>query len=399
MRKGMKTCFPLMFGCAVLCAVGAALATLGRRTAASQNVLQTHSGMWVTASPDGVLRLVGNGSKAPPETFTVVPLPSDTVKLLLSRPRPLDTSEAMATRSGCLCSGFSNGHGFGSYCHSWESAYEAPWCYVDDDCIGKHVRGGSFGRKHERCDREVSMDFVDNDLTFREPALLGWIAPNGCNCSGHSNKHGYGASCKAWEEHLAPGQTPWCYTHAACASELKRRGSFGHHVLDCVPNYASAPPPSLLPPPPKRPPPPPPSPSPRPLAKRDRKLRKQAAHEEATTWLLSVAETHGNYFALVSETTGGFVAVHPPPHKEALVAAAREDGLSTASMFAQLPSGHVLALGSRSLLGLCAEAGTSAPLVCTGYREKMRDPHRKLLRSTTEPSALKLKMLPTPVAV
>ena len=47
-----------------------------------------------------------------------------------------------------------------------------------------------------------------------------------------------------------------------------------------------------------------------------------------------------------------------------------------------------MALGTRALLGLCAEAGTSAPLLCTGYRSKPNEPHRKLLRSTQHRSVL-----------
>ena len=38
------------------------------------------------------------------------------------------------TRSGCRCSGFSNEHGFGRYCHPWESRVQVPWCYVDAAC-------------------------------------------------------------------------------------------------------------------------------------------------------------------------------------------------------------------------------------------------------------------------
>ena len=84
--------------------------------------------------------------------------------------------------------------------------------------------------------------------------------------------------------------------------------------------------------------------------------------------------------------------MRPPPHKSALLVQARDVGLSAHSIFAVLPSGHLFALGTRALLGLCAEAGTSSPLLCTGYRAKPNDPHRKLLRSTDVHSALKFVM-------
>ena len=121
--------------------------------------VKTSSGAWVVVGKeDGVLRLGGNTSR--PETFTLVPLAADLVKLLLERPLTLEARQAdhtyaphqQLTRSGCRCSGYSNAHGFGAYCAAWEEKYESRWCYVDDDCAGKSVKGGSFGRKHERCD-------------------------------------------------------------------------------------------------------------------------------------------------------------------------------------------------------------------------------------------------------
>ena len=115
------------------------------------------------------------------------------------------------------------------------------------------------------------------------------------------------------------------------------------------------------------------------------------AHEEAAASLVRQARPT-SFFALVSESTGGFVTARPPPHKQAMLVMARDVGLSVHSVFATLPSGHVLALGTRALLGLCAAPGTSAPLLCTGYRERSRDPHMKFLRSPAIKSTLTFRM-------
>ena len=56
------------------------------------------------------------------------------------------------SRSGCNCTGFSNEHGFGRYCHSWELSYQDAWCYVPESCPGG--KKGSFGRRHEVCTPE-----------------------------------------------------------------------------------------------------------------------------------------------------------------------------------------------------------------------------------------------------
>ncbi|KOO34045.1 hypothetical protein Ctob_013323 [Chrysochromulina tobinii] len=112
------------------------------------------------------------------------------------------------------------------------------------------------------------------------------------------------------------------------------------------------------------------------------------AHEVAAESLLKSALKSNAVFALVSSTTGGFAAVRAPPTKESLLVHARDAGLSIHSLFARLPTGHFVALGTRALLGLCAEQGTSAPLLCTGYRSKPNEPHRKLLRSAQHRSVL-----------
>ena len=184
---------------------------------------------------------------------------------------------------------------------------------------------------------------------------------------------------------------PRCYTNCtkspSAGIELKK-GSFGHTHVECVPKYAEAPPQPKPPhPPPPSPPPPPPPPK---LTRRQRQKRKAQAHEEQAVALMRAATTHKKYVALISQSTGGFVTVRAPPHKDALVAVGRESGLNAHSILALLPSGHVVAMGTRALLAVCAEAGTSSPILCTGYRERPREPHRRLLRSLDSSSALRL---------
>ena len=372
--------------------------------------VRTHAGAALAVSPtDGIVRVVGGrGSTSENDTFLLMPLASNMVDLLLrerTRELALDAQRSTTTRSGCKCLGFANAYGFGGYCHAWEETYQSPWCYVDETCpVSERSNKGSFGILHERCDAEVK-DYGgpgypgDGDGGFGYPGgggaasvLAGWGAPEGCPCSGASNKHGYGAFCKAWEEHIAPGQNPWCYT--ICTAPPKsggelRRGSFGLAHVDCVPRYADAPPrPKPPPPPPPSPPPPPPPPK---LTRRQKMQRKAQAHELAAAELAKEAAAHGQYVALVSQSTGGFVAVRAPPHKDPLIAVGRDAGLTAHSVFALLPSGHLLAMGPRALLALCAEAGMSSPILCAGYRERPREPHRRLLRSRTSAAALRLR--------
>ena len=357
-------------------------------------LLKTSLGVHVTVlSNDGYLRLGSNSSGS--GVFTVVPVSASMVDLLSSvyRTDPVDSNGVRPmtlTRSGCKCSGFSNAHGFGAYCAAWEEDFQPPWCYVDDDCVAVSSKG-SFGLKSQRCDPdETPVDFIDRDLGFGEPTVLGgWRAPEGCPCSGYRNRHGYGDSCKAWEEVNAPGQTPWCYTTANCSHYGGKRGSFGHRHIECEPFYESSPPQASPPPPSPPPPPPPPPPSPPKLTRLQRKRRRALAHEVAAAELTALARAGGVYMAFVCASTGGFASVRPPPDKAAMMLTAGATGLSVQTLFSLLPSGHLFALGTRALVGLCAEPGTSAPLLCTGYRQRPGDPHRKLLRSTAARSALK----------
>ena len=56
---------------------------------------------------------------------------------------------------------------------------------------------------------------------------------SGCQCSGYSNDHGFGAYCYGWEYEM---QAPWCYVTEACsATDTFVKGSFGRKYADCVP--------------------------------------------------------------------------------------------------------------------------------------------------------------------
>jgi len=98
---------------------------------------------------DGAALAAGSSSPAPSARFRLLRVGAGTVKRLREQAAAHDTameSLKMKTRSGCRCSGFSSEHGFGRYCNAWETAWEDPWCYVDETCASATVKKGSFGR-------------------------------------------------------------------------------------------------------------------------------------------------------------------------------------------------------------------------------------------------------------
>jgi hypothetical protein len=165
---------------------------------------------------DGVALAAGRSATAPGARFRMLSVGAGTVTRLREQAAAHEwamASHKMQTRSGCRCTGFSNGHGFGRYCHGWESAWEDPWCYVNETCSSATVKRGSFGRNSETCTSASppppppsppsppppppppSPPPSPADGWFRKFA---WAAPPGCTCCGFTNKHGFGASCEAW---------------------------------------------------------------------------------------------------------------------------------------------------------------------------------------------------------
>ena len=204
-----------------------------------------HGHAYLQVSPrDGLLRASASAATEPGTTFRVLVLSSGTVRALrlaaASHDRFVEASErASRTKSGCRCSGFSNEFGFGRFCHPWESASQEPWCYVDEACAGA-AAAGSFGRRHEACaeyapsllynsyngngsaadglDQLAGGDASRGDERMPRPFTggddgEGWRPRAACPCSGYSNAHGFGATCKGWEvagqARHAARRTPW----------------------------------------------------------------------------------------------------------------------------------------------------------------------------------------------
>lgn len=269
---------------------------------------------------------------------------------------------------------------------------DSAWCYVDESCQGGNK--GSFGRRHEVCTPEPpppprdEYNYSDYLRNKNNEEYKGqWKAPADCPCSGWKSKLGFGGYCKAWEEKLAPHQTPWCYVADSCALAEKKKGSFGRKHMDCTYVYedsAGSTPKPLVQGPivPKA------SkskaaqavardkegkqsagffsklwhgrrleqeypgrtlqqeyPATRSDRKRERQQLKSNLHvAEETALLARVARERPRWVALVSAATHGFVTVEPPPHKSALVAHAKTAQLSILSIFALLPSGAPLPL-------------------------------------------------------
>lgn len=232
----------------------------------STPVLLKHSatGSYLSFSSSDGLFVVSNASK--PARLRLVTI-SETMVMQL-RQQSLDFEKASRTvglggivtktRSGCSCSGVSNEHGFGRYCYEWESSVpgghnEEAWCYVNNTCGAARPRSfggrkGSFGHRFEKCTAASppsppppppNPPYSPYPSPPPPPPAIApgstFVAPPGCACSGFSNKHGFGASCFAWEVGLeGASKTPWCYVNSDCPSAQGRKGSFGKQYADCV---------------------------------------------------------------------------------------------------------------------------------------------------------------------
>ena len=118
-------------------------------------IKSTLNGKYFEVSPnDG--KLYATASRAVNKTalFRVMVLSRPMVDMLADAMRTANAAEwaqrKTTTQSGCRCSGYSNDHGFGSYCYGWEFEAQVPWCYVTEECKSEQVVG-SFGRKFEDC--------------------------------------------------------------------------------------------------------------------------------------------------------------------------------------------------------------------------------------------------------
>jgi hypothetical protein len=166
------------------------------------------------STEDGMVRATADTDDGVGTKFRVHVLSAATVDgLRLAASAAAPWSEAtggMVTASECRCTGSSNEHGFGRYCHPWEAMEEAPWCYVSDACAGS-VRG-SFGRAHDVCTPLNRFDDAPPSNASSEGAAsvgggdappaadeFKWQTPGGCACSGVRSPLGYGAYCMGWE--------------------------------------------------------------------------------------------------------------------------------------------------------------------------------------------------------
>ena len=62
------------------------------------------------------------------------------------------------------------------------------------------------------------------------PPSVNSSADAGCQCTGFSNDHGFGAYCYGWEYEA---QVPWCYVSDTCTAQ-NTSGSFGRKYAECI---------------------------------------------------------------------------------------------------------------------------------------------------------------------
>mmetsp|Transcript_29464 Transcript_29464/g.93157 ORF Transcript_29464/g.93157 Transcript_29464/m.93157 type:complete len:527 (-) Transcript_29464:260-1840(-) len=204
-------------------------------------IRSVHTGKYLALGSDGKLRASAATSSLPAARFRLVALTKTTVATFRKRPvAPLKEHGKL----GCDCTGETDEHGFGRYCHNWESEFHRPWCYVNGTSCKQGLRSKRHSSRHlQVCSQEEG---------YLGPE--GWEPAAGCACSGRESIHGFGGFCRGWE---FVGQTPWCYTNNDCPDAT---GPEGAKYKDCIQLAQPPPPPSPPPPPPA--PPPPPSPPP-----------------------------------------------------------------------------------------------------------------------------------------
>lgn len=365
----------------------------------------------------GYVRATSASAADPASQWRVLLLDVDTVAALMRSANSIDaksekfTGRRMVSASGCKCTGFSNAHGLGRFCHPWEDANQEAWCYVADNCTSATSRG-SFGRRYESCDAppdDSANPYLDENvddyqryqqsLATDERGRSVLVPASGCNCSGYRSSLGFGAYCSGWEY---AGQAPWCYVSPSCAQggaadrwARSDQGSFGQPFEQCVWRAPEDSQPAT--------------------ARRHRRLRQmhhgqrphapqqtssdersaahgtprgQAAVSEPSVYgrrlggssrlssLLASAPELERYMVLISTQSNTFLNVEPPPHTAGLQLTARSDELSIRAIFSTFEKTKlILALGTNSLLNVCDEQTGD---VCTGTRHSKLEPFRLL---------------------
>jgi hypothetical protein len=156
-----------------------------------------HTGKYLAVGPDGLVRASAETSAEPAARFRLHGLD----RFIQTNAMPPQKNLGVGGKLGCPCSGESDEHGFGRFCHNWESEFHRPWCYVSEKC--------SHGVRSKRHTSKL-LQVCSQEEGYLGPE--GWEATPGCACTGHESVHGFGAFCKGWE---FAGQTPWCAARAS----------------------------------------------------------------------------------------------------------------------------------------------------------------------------------------
>jgi len=140
-------------------------------------IRSVHTGKYLALGSDGKLRASAATSSLPAARFRLVALTKTTVATFRKRPvAPLKEHGKL----GCDCTGETDEHGFGRYCHNWESEFHRPWCYVNGTSCKQGLRSKRHSSRHlQVCSQEEG---------YLGPE--GWEPAAGCACSGRESIHG-----------------------------------------------------------------------------------------------------------------------------------------------------------------------------------------------------------------
>ena len=148
MSGGVSTSKKLIVASAIACAgllaftaISMGDSTVGNSFMPSEGevvaIRSVHTGLFLEVSPDdGRLRATAATASNLTTLFRVMILPKPMVELLVDATHTANTAQWAKRRhwtgssgpaSGCRCSGYSNDHGFGSYCYGWEYESQTPW--------------------------------------------------------------------------------------------------------------------------------------------------------------------------------------------------------------------------------------------------------------------------------